>query len=632
MSKIKSVFQVFFGVCGFIFLLSLEAWATPDPVAEVEVRGGSGIKLEIYQRPPNAKKPGEKRPTSPRPKPPSRPQPAPQFPGDLTVSEGIKDAKHRWFLWNPNGANNYPTTPQCTQEALRDLIWKNPRACDQGQAVNGWVYRCNDQISSQLSRHSFLPLIKFATVDYNFLDNPYIRSVKATLPDGRVLTGFIAMKQDDKPRPFIIAKCGALCNAQQSTTHRAFMMHLFDESPFHVLSLANVTGSDFQRNNKAFSLGGFDEGRQLYQIAQLVKSPDSPIANRISSVHVVGASLGGSGALFSGLYSSMNDFPGQPSIQSVTAVCPVVVLEKSAKRLFMVKPISTVASFETLKQLREVFDFVPVLGRVLPSGWSKLRDDKLYAKLTEAVFQYYRDWTAKQPWDLQPFKGTRITSLQQFWGLNDFRNYIGGVKVPTLAIAAENDDLVHVDENSKLLKESLKKTPNPYIDTIFFKQGNHCAFDVTNGWGNYSMLLREYVLSHSPESAEHWKVRTVRLPELQMSMRTGERIVQTIWAARDGDANIQLKFKIFSPQAAGDQLACTPDYVFNSDPRCYREERKTIPIQALPLEVNDAPVGAYEVTSLTRFANTRFSLLDENGQLVTNSYGTPTFVQMWNWE
>lgn len=605
MSKIIIVFLI-------SFVVSL-AFAAPQPMTDLEVIGLSGLKIEIFKRPPHAKKPGEKRPTPP----PSarKPPPTPEFPGDLTISDGVDGGRKQWFPWDPTGANNFPTSPECTQDALRDLIWKSNKACDQGKAINNWVHRCGDEISTPMSRHSIVPLLKYATMSYDFLDNPHIRAVKATLPDGRQLSGFVAMKPDNIPRPFVIAKCGVLCNAEASTTHRAFMMHFFDEAPFHVLALANITGSDFQRANKAFSVGGFDEGRQLYQIAQLLRSPDSPIAHRISSVHVVGASLGGSGALYAGLYASMNDVPENPNIQSVTAMCPVVVVEKSVKRLYSAKPISSVATFETIKQFRDLFGFVPVLGKILPEGWRRLRGDKLFAKVSEAMFEYYRDWTAKTPWDLNPFKGTRITTVKQFWELNDFRNYIDDVRIPTLTVAAENDDLVSVNDNTKLLNESLRKTPNDYMDTVFFKQGNHCAFGLANGWGNYSMLLREYILTHSPEAKDHWHENRVRLPNISLAMDENERVVESLWKAREGDPNIHLKLKIFSPRHIG-----------------YRDEEFLVPIRSLPLKDDGPPMGKYEVTSLTRFANTRFSLLDARGRLVTNTNLTPAYVRVWTWE
>jgi len=558
MKKFKKFLTTLFFESVFFMLKVSLVWAAPAAVTEFEVSDISGLKLEILKRPDSAKKIGEKRWSSSR----RKKLPAPEFPEDLTIIENAGKSRRSWFPWDPTGANKFPTSAECSQEALRDVIWKRQKTSDQGKDINAWVQRCSSEISSLLSRRSIVPLIKFVTMSYDFSDNPHVHAVKATLPDGRVLSGFVAMKPDDLPRPFVIAKCGVFCSGQASTSHRAFMMHFFDEAPFHVLALANNTGSDFQRDNKALSVGGFDEGRQLYQIAQLLRSPRSPIAKRISSVHVVGASLGGNAALYAGLYSSLNE----PNIQSVTALCPVVVVEKTVKRLYTAKPISILANFDLLHRLRDLFYVIPALAKVFPEGLRRLRSSRLFAKLSEAILVYYRDWTEKEPWDLDPFKGVRITSLPQFWQLNDFRNFIQHIRVPTLAVAAENDDLVRSENNSKLLKAALAKTPNRDLDTVFFKQGNHCAFGLANGWGNYSMLLREFILSHSPETQEHWKERRVRLPAKSVVIGENESVVQTLWRAYEGDPNLYLKLSIYSGRERG------------------REITIKIPIRSLPLK------------------------------------------------
>lgn len=616
MKIIKYFCLVFFG--GFFVFWNL-ANAAPESATEIEVLGLSGIKLEIFKRP------SLKKNKAPREK-------LPEFPDDLIVSRDVNELGRNWFPWSPTGANKYVTGPECSKESLRDVIWQQSTARGQGQAINAWIDRCGTQIGSALSRHSMIPLIKFATVDYDFLDNPNIHSVRATMPDGRILTGFIALKPDGKPRPFIIGKCGALCDAEQSTTHRSFMMHLFDESPFHVLSLGNVTGADFQIMNKAFSVGGFDEGRQLFQMAQLLKSPHSPIAPRISSVHVIGASLGGSGALYSGLYSSMNETPGSESIQSVTALCPVVVMENSAKRLYLAKSISAVASFGTIHRLKDVFAFIPLLNRIFPEGWSHLRGVHLYEKIAAAIYQYYHDWTTKNPWDLKPFVGVQVDSIEQFWRLNDFRNYAHDVRIPTLAIAAENDDLIRVDANTKLLTQTLRSTPNSAIETVYFKQGNHCAFSVANGWANYSTLLREYILSHSPEAKDHWKMHKIRFSKSASRLEPHEVVLETLWQARASDPNIYLKMKVFTPRILGDSLSCARESIQHADARCYREIELKVPLAALPASPARVPETKYDVTSLTRFANTRFTLLDKNGDLVARSNMMPEYVKIWEWE
>jgi hypothetical protein len=561
-----------------------------------------------------------------------------QFPPDLTIIGGKglpREKKHAILPLNPSGANNYPASPACQKEVIAEALWKNSASVKaQAAAINAWANRCDAEIADPVLRHSYWPLIDFARVDYHFHENKRIYFVRATLPDGRALTGYVAMKPGNTPRPLIIAKCGALCNAEQSVTHRSFMMHLYDESPFHVLTLANNTGSDFQIENGALALGGFDEGRQLYQIAKLIRSPESPIRSQVSSVHIVGASLGGSSALFSSIYTSANDLPGQPTIQSVTAVCPVVVLKNSVRRLYFSRAISPIAAFETLHQIKDVFYFVPVIGELFTYGRRFMPPFLVYDKITRALLKYYRDWTEKEPWDLKPFVGTRIKSLDQFWEVNDFRNYISDVQVPTLAIGARNDSLVKPRENSELLQKSLLKLDNPDVDVVFLGQGNHCAFSIANGWANYSTLLREYILSHAPEAKVHWRESRRELPMQKLRREYSEQIVETTWQAVQDQDYLWLKLKIFSPFGTGSQRGendCGFQSALRSKPYCYREIKLEVPLKNLDVETYGVPGNSYEMTALTRFANTRFSVLDSDGNLVTTSNKDPRFVNSHIW-
>lgn len=616
--KLKKVFRFFGFVFIFVqFFLLKVGWAGTivplgdpqvDPRTEWQIQGTSGVLLRIARRG------------------------TADFPPDLEVSDPIEASKRSWFPWDPTGLNNYPVTSACRQESLRDLIWKDTNPKVQARALTEWVNRCDQEINTRGSKRSLLPLARFATVRYNFAANPDIRVVQATLPDGRFLSGFLALKPGGAARPFVIAKCGVLCNVENSTAQRTFVMHLYDESPFHVLALANNTGSDFQIDNEALSVGGFDEGRQLYQIAQILRSPDSPIRSMVSSVHVVGISLGASGALYSGMYSSANDLPGQEHIQSVMGICPVVVVESAVARLYSSKSLSRLASLGTLRQLREIFSYVPIVGEFFPSNPRKIRGEKLYQRLSQAILTYYQQWTAESPWDLKPFNGLRIQSLKEFWHLNDFRNYTQHVRVPTLTIAAENDDLVKTEEHSKLLTRSLQWMPNDKIGTAYFKHGNHCAFAVANGWGNFSTLLREYILSHSAEAPEHWRPQTVRGPFQGLVFGPREEILETSWQARVGDPSLWLKLKVYSPRwNYQGRIGCGYKNRLSAPRFCYREVQLAVPLATLPGPMMKLPQTEHQVTVLTRWANTRLSVLDRQGELVVNSNHSPEYIRAWLW-
>jgi len=581
---------------------------------EVRLQNAQGLKLEILKKIPKAPD------TS-----------APRFPEDLEISDDYKVRK-TWFPWDPRGTNNYPLSVDCRQESLRDRIWDHPSVGAQALALNDWAVRCKDQIARGFLRRSYFPLIRFTSMSYDFASNPNIHHVRATLADGRKLEGFIAMKPDSQPRPFIITKCGIYCNAKETVMHRSFMMHLYDESPFHVLSLANISGSDFQKENKAVSVGGFDEGRQIYQIAQLLRSPDSPVAEKISSIHVVGASLGGSGALYSGLYSSLNDPPDYKTIQSVAAICPVVVLENSIKSLFSRRFLSRLISFEVLREIREVFRFVPIFGNYFPGDKRRMRGQEVYENLTSAIFNYYQDWTTETPWDLKPFAGLTIDTLDQFWDVNDFRNYYQQTTVPTLTIAAANDEIVKTDGNSKLLAKVSAKAPNPSVSSVFLPLGNHCAFGISNGWANYSTILREYILSHTPEGEVHWQKTVKKIPNANWGFRSHEKIVDTSFEALRNSDQLELTLKIFSPYGAIKKLLCAKKNIYKAPSSCYRWMSFNIDLRSLPLDSFKVPETKYEVTSLTRLANTRLSVLDENGELVVGTNHTPRLVKGWLWK
>ena len=95
--------------------------------------------------------------------------------------------------------------------------------------------------------------------------------------------------------------------------------------------LANVSGTDYLKDNGVVAVGGFDEGDQIMQVAEIVKDSNAKLSQYISDIHVLGFSLGGNGALFSSLY---NSFSEDRPISSVAAICPVVNLQPTMESVF----------------------------------------------------------------------------------------------------------------------------------------------------------------------------------------------------------------------------------------------------------------------------------------------------------
>lgn len=549
----------------------------------------------------------------------------------------------RWLRFNPDGVGRRGIPESCHLDKVREAFQseesQDPQAFyRQTERLKSFWQRCEPLIR-EYGQNSLRPLLKYSLLDYRLRSNPHVRAVTITLQDeGRSLRGFLALKPDDRPRPLVISQCGLYCNAEESTTHLNAIMHLFDESPFHILTLANQTGSDFVRDNQAIAMGGFSEGRQLLQIARYLNSPDFPFRHRISSLHVVGFSLGGHAALYASLYNSLNHLPSTRPIQSVMAYCPVVDLEKSTERLFARDPIGRLTTFWTLRQISKVVRSLPSLADLLNQSWFRANRRELFQRISQESLHQHQEWLRQRPWDLRPFEGIQFRGLQDYWWANNFVEHSHLVSTPTLVLAAQDDVIVHTRHNARLLDEKHRLNPNSSINVLNFSQGNHCAFSVANGWTTMSTLAREYILSHSPEFEYRLDQVTQRVDNkiqrrwpLRLRMWPEDVHVQQRWQAKEGSSRIRLTFEIFSPyltMGSGDScLWYSPD---TAPWECYRYHQARIPLSELIFPhwlPQGTPQSKWDAERLSRYANTNFVLLGADGQPLNGRGSFPTYVR-----
>ena len=417
-------------------------------------------------------------------------------------------------------------------------------------------------------------------------------------------------------------------------------MHLFDESPFHVVTLANVSGSEYEFENASVALGGFHEGKQLYEVAAALQHPQSPYRSKISSVHVMGISLGGHGALFSSLYASQNrvSYLNKRVIDSVLAYCPVVNLEKSMDRLFSQGTIASLVENYTRRTLLRLSVNIPILGEFFRHDYEDRSELKRAIALGASHF--YSDWTQAEPWPLSPLKNTRVDSLEKFFSVNNFNRYYGMIRVPTLVLAAQNDRFVRTSENTGLLAAHMKNNKNPSIKTLIMGQGDHCAFSEANGWRNMSILKREFILAHSPEFMRNRRVYRVPiesefrnlnwLKRLRLSKSTP--IMSYNFKFRVNRSNLKLELAVFDQyrHIDGDQEGprCSQFKPHIADKRdCFRTYSAEIPIAKLQQFGFRTPKSRLEASIFTRFANTRFSVLNNANKDLKHTSDFPAFIE-----
>ncbi len=543
------------------------------------------------------------------------------------------------FSWIPSGENHNHTESHCASDEIKRIFQSQPGNVDrQADLLQRWFNRCNTQIGD--GQDGMQPLYKALTLYYPMVANKAIKSLKLEMPRGDILRGFIAMKRSSKPRPLVIVKCGIYCNADPIRSQFLFFMHLFDESPFHVITLANVSGSEYEFENASVALGGFHEGRQLYELAAAVQHPNSPYRSRISSVHVMGISLGGHGALFSALYASNNrvNFLNKRVIDSVLAYCPVVNLERSMDRLFSEGAIANLVENYTRRTLIRLSMNIPILREFFRHDYR--HRSELKNAISRGATHFYSEWTRDESWPLSPLKNKKINSVDEFFELNNFNRYYQQIRVPTLVLAAQNDRFVRTNENTGLLAAQMKRSKNPNIKSLVMAYGDHCAFSEANGWRNMSILKREFILSHSPKFRS--KRRVYRVP-VESEFKNLNWLNRLRLSPSEPIMSYNFKFKVNRPSlrvelAVFDQYRhidrdedkprCSQYKPHLADQKdCFRRYSADIPIAKFEKFGFRTPKSRLEASIFTRFANTRFSVLNKEARDVKHTSDFPAYLE-----
>ncbi|MDZ4678566.1 MAG: hypothetical protein SGI74_13795 [Oligoflexia bacterium] len=135
----------------------------------------------------------------------------------------------------------------------------------------------------------------------NLIDVPYDRYTENlrefVLDDGSLMGGLLFMQdaQGLTPRPLIIANFGSLSD-RWSSAGSAFIrgVVLANKLRANVLVVDSISGAGFYSLNESLSLGGYDEGRALVQLAKAI-SADKTIPH--TTLHLLGVSLGGAAVM-----------------------------------------------------------------------------------------------------------------------------------------------------------------------------------------------------------------------------------------------------------------------------------------------------------------------------------------------
>lgn len=395
----------------------------------------------------------------------------------------------RVLSWVPEGKAkklSHECRNQLWQQRLQDPRLSNSLQL-QGALIQKYFQECKAEIET--GDDGYLANLKnMMTMSFAPQTHPFLRRVVIGLPGNIKIKGLLALKGDMKRRPLVVVRVGIFSNIEDFKPERAWMMMLFEQSPFNVLFIESMSSADFIGNNNQFSFGGYDEGIQNILISRLMTDPLEPLSQLVDSVHLFGISLGGHGVLFASLLNKYNSPKGKALINSFTTLCPVVNLEQSMNALTH-DGLFKNAMVDVWSRGR-----LAGLDRKLPA----LQKFESFGFLQKAISEIARTYRGGLSYVSSVRLPPGMIDGSDFWGLNSFWKYYVDVEQPVLIYATHQDPAVPYEMNSRSIKTKELKIESKNIQVIDLEHGVHCTLPIAYDWNTFAGLFQSYILSHSP--------------------------------------------------------------------------------------------------------------------------------------
>lgn len=517
-----------------------------------------------------------------------------QFYEELAKESGVQmDAQPsvQGFLEEvPDGLSSKAMSPGCDPRRFEDsVVGKNLSTKEYFKVAKKYFAKCSGELT-QNSWTGIFGLLKFSKYQYWFLSHPQIKEFTVKLPDGTRVPGILALKQDPRPRPLVIVKCGVFCAAGPTASLKSYMMHLFDQSPFNVLLLANQTGMDYIAMNKKVTLGGWSEGYEVLEVGKWMMEKWEH-KDRISSLHLMGISLGGNAAVMGAAFNDKYLLPsGRKIYNSVTAICPVISLRPTLDKLYGGQIVGRAFSKLTKDHFKEARNYVKdvadlITDDLIPSSRYEMAD--YIGKLASTSLQ--RRGIASTP--------------SSYFKSNNFWNWKEEVKTPLMVWASKDDMVVNNAINAQVMEYDDVYEKSSNVGVLNLKYGNHCAFSSAYGAQASAAVLRTFVLNHSPEFVDDYSPKQ----ETPWSFGFGklhsqyEHIGQS-WHFTANSDKVKVVFRLFNWNGGRD---CADKGPWAAGPSCTTSREQIVPIASLKGLGARIPRTNVEAQALSREFNTK---------------------------
>lgn len=411
----------------------------------------------------------------------------------------FRPIQSEWLKLTPLGKPR-PTSAACDvriwqKEFLASEKFKTFK--EQAQSIREYTEKCRVDFETGTTG-PLLNMIGSLFLRFEPRNYSYGRHVLFHFQNGLKLKAYLALKGDNKKRPFVIFRSGIFSNTEEFMAERAFFFQMFEQSPFNMLVIESATGTDYTRNNEYFSIGGFDEGLQNYLVARNLLNPKEPISKLVSSVHTMGMSMGGHGIFFANILDQLNHGKNPPVVSSTLGLCPLLnfrdTLDFHSSQGFSMSALNYWA-YSRLSDIRK--------------RYPELREDKFIPDLLELIEKRYRDpllgleTGLKFPWDIK--KALIESNNRIFWQLNNYWEHYRGIQTPSLIFATLQDPIVPWPINSGRIFEGRMSFVDSQVELIPFYQGYHCTLSVAYDWDKVATLMQSHVLKHAPEFQQETK-------------------------------------------------------------------------------------------------------------------------------
>lgn len=533
---------------------------------------------------------------------------------EIAAEEGyVETATARGFFEEvSDGLSSQEVIPKCDPRRLEDnVIGKNLSNAQYFKVLKAYFSSCSSELTKG-STTGLLSLLKFSKYVYPFLSHPQVKEFHVKLADGTRVPGIIALKQDPTPRPLVIVKCGVFCSAAQTPSMKAYLMHLFDQSPFNVLLLANQTGMDYIYYNQRVTLGGHSEGLEAIEVGRYMLEKWEH-RDRISSLHLMGISLGGNAAVMGAAYN--DQYPranGQKVFNSVAAICPVISLRPTLDHLYGSQVIGRVFSKMTREHFSEARNYVTDVPDMITDD--KIPDTRL------GMADYIGNLASTS---LQR-RGIAST-MPTFFKNNNFWNLKSTVRTPLLVWASKDDSVVNNRINAEVMEHDDLYENLSNVGVLNLKYGNHCAFQSSYGAQASAAVLRTFVLNNSPEFVNEY-AKKARMPWTLGFKKLASRYehIGQNWNFYSQNDQVKVTFKVFDWNGGS---RCAEQGPWSGSSVCVSKKEYWIPISSLSSMGARIPRNTVEAQTLTREFNTKIEFRIEGHPL--NGTNASDFFMVW---